>query len=149
MNTEPKTKICSATGCENEYVQYNSLQPFCSYDCQKKHQVKKPKAKRTAINKIGKKQAALLQKYGQVRRAFLSYPENQYCPVTGFRTTEIHHKKGKIGFGDDWARRFNVPLLIDERYFLAVHRQGHNKIEANPAWAKKMGYSENRLETIK
>jgi hypothetical protein len=36
-------------------------------------------------------------------------------------------------------------LLLDQKFWLAVSRKGHKAIEANPEWAKKMGFSESRL----
>ena len=48
--------------------------------------------------------------------------------------TDVHHKKGRLG-----------ELLTLVRYFLAVCRSCHTKIETNPKWAKENGYSESRL----
>ena len=69
------------------------------------------------------------------RLQFLAQPRNQRCPITGQMTTEIHHKKGRVG-----------KLLLDQNYWLAVSREGHRKIEENPEWAKEMGYSVSRLQ---
>jgi hypothetical protein len=63
-----------------------------------------------------------------------SFLEGKRCPITGGVATEIHHMKGRMG-----------KLLIDERYFLAVSREGHIKIGDNPEWAMEMGYSLSRL----
>lgn len=142
---DPIYKICAASDCSKEFQQYNSLDKYCSYSCKAKNQKQHSKKKiQKPIPKISKKQQTMLQKYMKIRKQFLSYPENQYCPVTGNKATEIHHKMGKIGFADQWARQFNVPLLIDERYFLAVSRPGHQRIELNPEWAIKNHYSEKR-----
>lgn len=140
---ELKEIKCKRKGCNRTFKQFNSLQSHCSYLCKQLDKPVKYK-KQKPIKKIGAKHQKLLSQYTKIRRTFLSQPENQYCPVTGLKVTEIHHMMGKVGFADDWAREFNVPLLIDERYFLAVHRLGHNKIESEPAWAKKMGYSVQR-----
>lgn len=79
----------------------------------------------------------------------MSLLENKYCAVYPTQlANQIHHKKGKIGYADDWARQNNIPLLIDTRYFLAVNFDGHRKIEENPNWAKEMGFSIDRLEKI-
>ena len=139
-----KEKICKDPDCDNTFKQYNSLQKYCSYSCDLKNKKEKLRVSPKRIRKISSKQSKLLQRYVKIRAEFLSQPENKYCPVTGLRTMEIHHKMGKIGFADDWAREFDVPLLIDERYFLGVNRIGHNKIEANPEWAYKNNYSEKR-----
>lgn len=73
-------------------------------------------------------------------------PENKQCPVfPNLSTTDVHHKRGRIGYADEWARLNNISLYLDERYWLAVSRQGHRKIEDNPEWAKSKGFSLNRL----
>lgn len=139
-----KEKVCGQKDCENTFMQFNSLEKYCSVECKMKDHKPIRKKKSSRIKKISKKHQSLLQRYTKIRKEFLSQPENQYCPVTGFKATEIHHMKGKIGYADEWAKEFNVPLLIDERYFLAVHRSGHQRIELNPEWAKQKGYSLNR-----
>lgn len=141
---ESKNKTCKDPNCGKSFKPYNSLQKYCSWECTNRNKKKTSPKKVKRIPKISKKQSDMLLKYKKIRIEFLSHPENKYCPVTGYRATEIHHKMGKIGFADDWAREFNVPLLIDERYFLAVSRVGHNRIELNPEWAKENNYSENR-----
>jgi hypothetical protein len=70
--------------------------------------------------------------YNKLRKQFLK--DNPICPVTGEPATDIHHKRGRLG-----------KLLLDQKFWLAVSRKGHKAIEANPEWAKKMGFSENRL----
>lgn len=59
--------------------------------------------------------------------------------------TEIHHKKGRIGYLDDWARQHNISLLIDIRKFMATCHDHHVINENDPEFAKKEGYSENRI----
>ena len=86
------------------------------------------------IPKISQKRKIENAKYIVLRTEFLGKKENQVCPITGKKTTEIHHKKGRVG-----------SLFLDIRYWLAVSREGHKKIEENPEWAKKEGYSLSRL----
>ena len=86
------------------------------------------------IPKISQKRKIENAKYIVLRIEFLGKKENSICPVTGKKTTEIHHKKGRVG-----------SLFLDIRYWLAVSREGHKKIEENPEWAKKEGYSLSRL----
>ena len=87
-------------------------------------------------------------KYIVVRNEFLGKPENKFCPVTKQPAVEVHHKKGRQHdqYADDWARENNICLLIDVRFFLAVSREGHDWIEANPEESKELGYSVSRLE---
>lgn len=72
--------------------------------------------------------------YLKKRIEFLEKPENKICPITGTRTTDVHHKKGRVG-----------SLYLDERFWIALSRAGHKQVEENPEWAKENGYSLNRL----
>ncbi len=90
--------------------------------------VKAEKKKPAPIKKLSDKRAVENKEYLTLRKVFLeSHP---ICPITGGKTVDIHHKKGRIG-----------KLLCDIRYWLAVSREGHGRIENNPEWAYKMGYS--------
>jgi hypothetical protein len=61
--------------------------------------------------------------------------------------TQIHHKISREHnqYADDWARERGIPLLLDERHWLAVSAEGHKKIEEHPVWAKIRGFSIDRL----
>lgn len=100
---------------------------------------------RKPLPKVSKKKAVANAKYTVKRLEFMGKPENRICPITGQETTDVHHKMGRIGFADQWARINNVPLVLDSRFWLAVSRDGHRQIEESPTWAKEMGYSLNRL----
>lgn len=83
-------------------------------------------------NKISRK--ILHEIYLELKFYYLA--ENKFCECgCGRRATEIHHKKGRIGF-----------LLIDLRYFMAVAEPCHKKIERSPAWAKEKRFSVSRLK---
>lgn len=92
--------------------------------------------------------------YKQVRLSFLNMciKNGVSCPITGRPITldsDIHHKRGRIGFADQWARDNDISLRIDVRHFLAVTREGHDWIETHPDEARKKGYSEARSEELK
>lgn len=127
------TAICAASDCENEFKLYRTTDKYCSYECKRANTTVKPK-KMYKIPHRSKKETKRLGEYYKLRADFLNLPENKICPVTGEPTTDVHHKKGRTG-----------DLLLDIRFWLAVSRTGHDKIESNPNWAKKMGYSLNRL----
>lgn len=129
MHRQPKEKQCAAKDCSNTFIQYNSLQKYCSPHCLAE-QGKVPK-----IKKVSEKRKAQQIVYNELRRLFLNRPENQICPITKQPTTDVHHRKGRVG-----------SLYLDTRYWLAVSREGHQKIEANPEWAYEMGYSLKRIE---
>lgn len=130
-----KKKICADKDCCNEFKQYNSLQKYCSPACTNKN--RKVNLKLTPIYKIppvSKKRKVENAQYSVLRIEFLSKPENQICPITGWPTCDIHHKKGRVG-----------SLFLDTKYWVALSREGHQFVEENPEWAKENGYSLDRL----
>lgn len=142
MLRSPKEKICE---CGNHFIQYNSLKKYCSTKCEIKYKPHSQNLKqKTPIRKVSVKQDKLNKIYSKLRIEFLSLPENQICPITKQQTTDLHHRKGRKGFADDWARENNIPLIIDVRFFLALSREGHNKVENNPEWAYENGFSIRR-----
>jgi len=87
---------------------------------------------------------------GEYSRKKQKWIKGKRCAVLPhLQATDIHHMKGRVGYADQWARENNVSLLLDERFWLAVSRLGHIRIEDNPDWARKMGYSESRAEIVK
>lgn len=68
--------------------------------------------------------------------------EGKMCAVFPNQpATQVHHKKGRRGYADQWARDNNITLLNDKRFWLAVSNDGHTMIENDPEWAYKKGYS--------
>ena len=66
--------------------------------------------------------------YLKLRAAFLR--SNQTCAVYPWKKAEdVHHMRGRVG-----------KLLCDVRHWLAVSREGHEKIGREPEWARRMGY---------
>lgn len=152
MNIKPVHGTCK--GCGDHKRIYNKSRFLCA-GCykynrakvyQERSQKRPQKPKKHKIKNATAKQLKLLSKYRKIRDPFMRDPKNKFCPVTGQLTTDVHHKKGKIGYADEWARINDIPLLLDVRFFLAVSRKGHEKIETNPEWAKKNGYSIDRLK---
>ena len=137
-NSKLKTCICGT-----EFRQYNSLNIFCSANCKfkfgkkiniKLKSINSENKKRYSIPKVSEKRKIENLKYVSQRIVFLGKKENQICPITGKPTTDIHHKKGRVG-----------NLFLDENYWVALSREGHKFVEENPEWAKENGYSLNRL----
>lgn len=128
-----KLKICE---CGTGFSQHNSLDKYCSFSCKLKFG-KPPNLKLKPlinINKVSKKRKIDNLKYLAQRIIFLGKPQNKICPITGAETTDIHHKKGRVG-----------DLFLDQNYWIALSRLGHKYVEENPDWAKKNGYSLHRL----
>lgn len=129
---------CKNPSCQKPFKQYNSLQRYCSLACQISH-----KGKPKKIRQVSDKRKEDNEIYSIMRKQFLEkFP---ICPITGRPTTDIHHKKGRIGFADDWARHNDISLFLDVRYWVALSREGHQFVEENPTWAKENGYSLNRI----
>jgi len=128
-----KPKKCRNSECGNIFTpKFYTLEKYCSAKCANQNKAAKPIRK--PIQPISDKRKKETAQYLKKRIEFLEKPENRICPVTGKPTTEVHHKCGRVG-----------KLYLDENYWLAVSREGHQIIELNPEWAKENGYSESRL----
>jgi len=113
---------------------YNETNAICQIKCDFKNDKAKKVKYPTKIKKVSKKRNLENILYNSERIKFLQLPENKICPITKEPTTDVHHKKGRIG-----------SLLLDKKYWVAVSRSGHRFVEENPIWAKENGYSLNRL----
>lgn len=128
--------------CRQKFEPTVFLQKFCeSPDCktaekewQKDKVLGTVKKTPKPIPKVSEKRKVEDLKYYAQRVVFLGKPENKICPITGTHTTDVHHKKGRVG-----------SLYLDETYWIALSREGHKYVEENPEWAKKNGYSLHRL----
>lgn len=128
-----KQRVCKLSGVV--WKQYNSLQKCNCEECQK---IPKKVAVKKAytIPQVSDKRKIENAKYTVLRIEFLGKKENQICPITGWPTTDIHHKKGRVG-----------DLFLDTKYWIALSREGHQFVEDNPEWAKENGFSLDRLST--
>ena len=116
LSTKPK-KECRDAECTETFVQYNSLQKYCSPQCKIKNERKPAFKKRKRIKARSEKRIAETGLYMAKRKHFLNRPENKFCPVfPQVKATEVHHKKGRIG-----------SLYLDENFWLAVSSDGHKK----------------------
>ena len=83
---------------------------------------------RKRLRQVAKSNAGRVAEYGRLRLEYLAMrracevPECRNCP------TEIHHK----------ARRGK--FLLRQDTWMAVCRQCHERIEANPAWSMENGF---------
>lgn len=78
------------------------------------------------FNQRSKKRAKQEREYNSEINEFLR--EHPVCPVTGERTTQIHHSAKREG---EW--------LNLKRYWIAVNQKGHRWIEDNKGEAENMG----------
>lgn len=125
-----KPKIGKCIDCSSDSPEKRLIAKRCELH----YWLHRKKVKGSTISKVSPKRKKENREYTIKRLQFLSQPGNQRCPVTGQRATEVHHMKGRIG-----------NLLLDTKFWLAVSRDGHKKIEENPDWAKENGFSLNRI----
>lgn len=146
-NTTIKEKIGTCVDCPPGTAPQPIIAGRCKKIHYKRHRAIVSSAKKAAKEESGEKKPLPKKiprrskkgqkedrKYTVKRLQFLAQPKNLRCPITGEIATEIHHMKGRVG-----------KLLLDDRFWLAVSREGHRRIEENPEWAKEMGYSLSRL----
>ncbi len=125
-------KCCLADGCNNP----RWAKGYCLY-----HQYLRDDFKKKRIKSYTKKSSYQIRKYNVKRRIYLK--DNPVCEVKGCwnRSTNIHHKAGRRGYADQWARDNKIQLVQDERYFMACCDDCHPKrIHENPGWAREQGY---------
>lgn len=91
------------------------------------------------IQTVSEKQSKLLARYNAKRARWI---RGKKCAVfKGLPAVECHHMSGRIGYADEYARENDIPLLLDERFWLPVSEEGHRKITDDPKWACENGYS--------
>lgn len=132
--------------CQGEFKpKFSSVEMFCSRLCSIKYSNKK-KAEKTKKGQIPKRPAARSKKrakqersYSVDRKEFLSRPENKFCfiPGCGKHATTIEHRKGRVGYADDWARENNIPLLLDKRFWAACCWDHNLQLENDPKLSAK------------
>lgn len=136
MEKKAKPRKCKV--CETVFTPKQFMQPTCLYNClliyKSREAENSERKKKTPIKKVSDKRKVENLQYTANRIVFLNKPENRICPITGQPTTDIHHKKGRTG-----------SLFLDEKYWVALSREGHKQVEENPEWAKENGYSLSRL----
>lgn len=96
-------------------------------------EIKKPKA----IPRRSQKMQIIMEEYNRRRPGFLN---GKKCAVfNNLPATEIHHAHGREGYADEYARENDIPLILDERFWRAVSREGHEYIQNNYDWAIENG----------
>lgn len=126
----PKPKTCE---CGKEFIQYNSLQKYCSYPCQMKY------AKPKRINQVSKKRQEDNEIYKVIRQEFLSKEYNQKCFIEqcNKQATTIEHTRGRVGYADDWARENGITLFLDVRFWKPCCLEHNLELERNPELSKQ------------
>jgi hypothetical protein len=97
------------------------------------------------IKKVSDAMALMLSRYAVKKKKWI---KGKKCAVLkNVPATDVHHSAGRgiDTYYDEWAEQNGIPLLLDERWWIPVSREGHTEIELRPEWAKLNGYSESRL----
>lgn len=93
--------------------------------------------KRSSLRRVSKKTSSRSKRLRLYEKAKIEYLsrfvvcESEFC---NNNSSQIHHKKGRIG-----------SLLWDKNFFLAVCPFCHTKIETNRKWAMEKGYLLDRV----
>lgn len=130
-----KPKKCRE--CGTEFMpRYKTTERFCSPICAYKN---KPNTKHVPIKKRSKKRQKQELDYKRDRLEFLSSSENKMCFIDGCGkpANTIEHRKGRVGYGDEWARENNIPLLLDKRFWAPCCLEHNLKLENDPEMSKK------------
>lgn len=131
-----KPKKCCV--CGNEFTpRFKTTEKHCSYKCANSD--KKPQKPKKSIPKFSRKRAKQENVYKKERRLFLEQPENQICFIGGCgkSSTTIEHRKGRIGYADDWAMENNITLLLDKRFWAGCCHEHNLELERNPELSRK------------
>ncbi len=117
--------------CKKQFAfKHSSLEKTCSWQCEHfridEKEKDKERKKTKKIAPVSDKRLRQLAEYRKLRNDFL---KGKICPVTGSKSTEVHHMNGREG-----------ERLNDISFFLGVSRAGHEWIHANPSEARRKGW---------
>lgn len=125
---EVKPKKCKT--CKKPFTPFNSLQKYCSKQCEPKKEITAGKA-RKRINPMSEKRKVDAKVYSTLRSVFLeSRPECQvklFDICTG-KATDVHHRERR---GENY---------LNVKTFVAACRACHTYIETHPAWSRENGW---------
>jgi len=147
MNKSLPKRKCKFSGCNNTFQKVRPLDMFCCPKCHRAHQdeLNAKKAgkgtKKKFIAPVSQRMLSELSIYRPIRDGYLSHHET--CEVRGCEnpSNNLHHKAGRTGYADQWAKDEGVKLLWDVRFFMACCGSCHpRRIHENPEWATQEGY---------
>lgn len=87
----------------------------------------RPKRKK-AIRKMSLALARRQREYRKLKREWKKDPINQTCRACPHPSTELHHSRGRIGL-----------LLCDQRYWIPLCHECHEKVHRDINWARSLG----------
>lgn len=83
--------------------------------------------RKTPLRPFTQKRKGQLDTYRKLRLSYLK--KFRFCRLCGKKATQIHHKRGRIG----WR-------LCAEEFFMAICQDCHADIHANGRWAREKGF---------
>lgn len=134
---------CITEGCKNPVENKDTgLCASCGHAERKLSRIKLQKDQKP-IKQFSEKRSKLNSQYSAKAKRFI---KGKKCAVFPERpATQVHHMMGRVGYADEWARENEIPLLLDERYWLPTSDEGHEKITNNSVWAWENQYSFKRV----
>ena len=149
-------KVCQCEECSNPVFSHN----YCRFHQALRTDEKwlktiaknKQKGRDSQVAKAVKRNSYIIPKFSAKRLSDLvTYrpirdeyqKEHPICEVHDCDkpANNLHHKMGRIGFADDWARFEGIKLLWDVRFFMNCCETCHpQRIHENSEWAYKNGY---------
>jgi hypothetical protein len=136
--------FCNYPDCEN--FKEGRTDYCASHNHQMRKEEKellKPKKQPHSIANRSEKGKKEDSEYTKEKREFI---KGKSCAVfPNLKAQDVHHKAGRTGYIDQWARDNGITALRDQRYWLPVSRKAHVLIELKPNWAKDKGFSVDRL----
>ena len=134
----PDTGLCSS--CGHAMRKYERQQAKQADKRQKQIQKakEKPKKEFKPISKVSGKMATLLTQYSKKRDEWI---RDKFCARCHGKAQECHHGKGKVGYADEQARMNNIPLLLDDTYWVPLCSDCHRWVTENSREAIEQGYS--------
>jgi len=122
--------------CSEVFQKRAPLDMFCSPTCAIEYKKKSSNpSKQKPIKQFSDKRKKRNAAYLEARKIFLFEDKNKFCPVLAelFNrkeyATEIHHTNGREN-----------DRLNDREFWIAVSREGHQWIHANPKLAREKGW---------
>lgn len=134
---------CIIEGCDR--IVENRDNQLCATHNKMNRQIDKPvKLKTEYIRKISNERKTLENRY---KRLVATWRKGKFCQgkfdhdCTRIDDITCHHMQGRVGYADEWARENDVPLLLDQRFWMPLCVNAHKYVTENSKWACENGYS--------
>lgn len=121
--------------CREKFTPTKFLQKHCENCKEAEREYQSGKMAKTTTTKKPIKQISDKRKleniiYTSKKIKFFMLPENQVCPVSMQKATEIHHT---------YCGKDRATYYLDESTWIGVSRDGHNWIHDHPKESRELG----------